>query len=86
VIWGVEGALVPPEPIAAPRDGRLDAHSPALPRDLTEAIERFVGGRAATELFGSRFVAHYAASRVAEDEACRRFVPAGERHRYLRQV
>jgi glutamine synthetase len=86
VVWGVEGGLGLPAPVNAPADGRLDPRSPALPRDLTEAVERFVASDAAVNLFGARFVSHYAASRAAEDEACRRFVPAGERRRYLHQV
>jgi glutamine synthetase len=85
-VWGIEGGLEPPPPLNAPADGRLDASSPALPRDLTDAIERFARSEAAEHLFGASFVAHYAASRTVEDEACRRFVPPGERHRYLSEA
>jgi len=37
-------------------------------------------------LFGSTFVDHYVASRMAEANACNRFVSAQERRRYMRHV
>jgi glutamine synthetase len=83
--WGVEGGLEPPDPVAAPADGRLAAGAP-LPRNLTESVEQFRSSPAAVDLFGSAFVDHYAGSRQAEDDACRGFVPDGERDRYLDQV
>jgi glutamine synthetase len=82
VVWGIEGGLEPPPPVAAPVDGRL-VGAPGLPRTLGEAVDLFTDSTAAAELFGERFVAHYAASRRAEDEVCRRFVSPSERHRYL---
>ena len=84
--WGVEGALVAPDPVEVPADGRLVGGMEALPRNLVEAVERFRASRAAVDLFGSAFVDHYAQSRLAEDDACRRFVAAAERDRYLDQV
>jgi glutamine synthetase len=85
-LWGVEERLSPPPPVVPPADGRKDAQAPALPHDLTEAAQRFLASRAAHELFGSAFVAHYAASRQAEVAACHRFVSTEERDRYLDQV
>jgi glutamine synthetase len=54
-----------------------------LPRDLVDAAHRFSESAAAAALFGSAFVAHYAAGRLAEAQACHRFVSAEERLRYL---
>ena len=85
-VWGVEHGLEPPPPIQAPRDGRDHRTGHSLPRDLTEAAEWFAGSVGARELFGTTFVEHYAASRRAEVQACRRFVSAQERVRYLHYV
>jgi glutamine synthetase len=83
-ILGIEQDMQPPPPVNPPADGRL-ADSP-LPKSLMHAIERFATSPAALELFGNRFVDHYVGSRTAEEEACRRFVPVGERNRYLHDV
>ena len=58
----------------------------ALPRNLIESVEHFRGSPIAVDLFGSAFVDHYSDSRLAEDDACRRFVSAAERDRYVDQV
>jgi len=88
VVWGIEQAWDPPDPILPPANGRdvVDREIGALPRTLLEGAERFADSETARELFGPVFVDHFAASRVAEDEACRRFVSAQERTRYLHQV
>jgi glutamine synthetase len=83
-ILGIEQATQPPPPVNAPTDGRLASQK--LPQTLLHAIERFASSPFALELFGNRFVDHYAGSRTAEEEACRRFVPDGERNRYLHEV
>ncbi len=85
-VWGVERGLVPPAPVVPPADGRSAPGTGVLPRNLLEAAERFATSTAARELFGPSFVDHYAASRMAEEEACRRFVPVEELRRYLQQV
>jgi glutamine synthetase len=85
-VWGVERGLVPPAPVVPPADGRSAPGTGILPRNLLEASERFATSTAARELFGPSFVDHYAASRMAEEEACRRFVPVEEVRRYLQQV
>ncbi len=84
-MWGIEERLEPPPPVVPPADGR-DASAVALPHDLIEACDRFVASSAAKELFGSRFVEHFAQSRRAEAAACHRFVSTEERDRYLDQV
>jgi glutamine synthetase len=82
-VWGIERGLEAPPPVQAPDDGRRQGTGRALPRDLTEASERFAESAAAHALFGSNFVTHYAASRMVEAQACRRFVSDQERRRYL---
>jgi glutamine synthetase len=85
-LWGIEERLEPPPPVEAPDDGRADTSAVPLPRDLLEAAQRFEGSAAARDLFGSAFVAHYAAARRVEAVACHRFVSDEERARYMVQV
>ena len=85
-VWGIEHGLEPPPPVTAPDDGRYVSTDRALPRDLVEAAERFMESAPAAALFGSDFVAHYGAGRVAEAHACHRFVSAEERLRHLRNA
>jgi glutamine synthetase len=84
--WGIEQGLEPPPPVQAPQDGREQECGRPLPRDLVEAAQRFSESTVAPALFGARFVAHYAAGRMAEAQACNRFVSAQERQRYLRNA
>jgi glutamine synthetase len=84
--WGIEQGLEPTPPIQAPQDGREQECGRALPRDLVEAAQRFSESPVARALFGAPFVAHYAAGRIAEADACNRFVSAQERQRYLRNA
>jgi glutamine synthetase len=84
-MWGIEERLEPPPPVVPPADGRAGGGR-ALPRELTEATERFAASTVARQLFGSAFVEHFAQSRRAEAVACHRFVSAEERRRYLDQV
>jgi glutamine synthetase len=84
--WGIEQGLEPPPPVAAPADGRIAGSVLPLPRDLVEAAHQFSESVAAVALFGSGFVDHYAAGRLAEAQACHRFVSAQERLRYLRNA
>jgi glutamine synthetase len=81
--WGVEQDLVPPPPVAPPGDGRFAEGAVRFPRTLAEAVDHFEVSEAACDLFGRTFVSHLSGACRAEDEACRRLVPAGERTRYL---
>jgi len=81
--WGIERGLEAPPAIAAPLDGRLAEGVERFPRTLAEAADRLGSSAAAAELFGPAFVAHHVGACAAEDAACRRMVPAGERERYL---
>jgi glutamine synthetase len=85
-VWGIEQGLEPPPPVEPPCDGRLVTGPTRFPRTVAEAVDRFVDSSVAVELFGQAFVSHHAAACRAEDEACRRFVPVGERRRYLSQA
>ena len=85
-VWGIEENLEPSPPLPPDLDGRTAAGGVALPRDLSEAADRFAQSSVARELFGSAFVEHFAASRQAEVAACHRFVSAQERGRYLDSV
>jgi glutamine synthetase len=85
-LWGIEERLDPPAPVMAPADGRGARDTPALPRDLLEAADRFESSAAARQLFGPPFVEHYAAARRAEAAACHRFVSTEERARYMDYV
>jgi glutamine synthetase len=85
-LWGIEERLDPPPAVIAPADGRDAAGGPALPRGLVEAADRFEDSATARELFGPRFVEHYAAARRAEAAACHRFVSLEERERYVDYV
>ena len=85
-LHGVEtGLALPPETRDIGRTLVHEAIGP-LPRTLLEAAERFAASSLSRRLFGDAFVDHYAASRIAEDEAMRRHVAAFERERYLFHV
>jgi glutamine synthetase len=84
--WGVEHDLVPPPPVVPPADGRRAGGAVPFPRTLAEATDRFEVSQAACDLFGGTFVSHLSGACRAEDEACRRLVPDGERARYLLQA
>jgi glutamine synthetase len=85
-LWGIEERLEPPPPVEAPADGRTRADVVPLARDLVEAAERLSRSVVARDLFGTRFVSHFAAARRFEAAACHRFVSDDERARYLVQV
>jgi glutamine synthetase len=82
-MWGIERGLEAPPALAPPLDGRLAEGVERFPRSLAEAADRLGASAAAAELFGPAFVAHHVGACAAEDAACRRMVPAGERERYL---
>ena len=73
--WGIEHGLEPPPPV--PRtSGRSGADcGRLLPRDLVEAAAALLGEhRRRARCSEPSFVAHYAAGRIAEAQACHRFV------------
>jgi glutamine synthetase len=85
-LWGIEEGLEPPPPVQAPDDGRERGDVAPLPRDLVHAADCLSESTVARDLFGARFVEHFAAARHVEAAACHRFVSDEERARYLAQV
>jgi glutamine synthetase len=82
-LWGIEHRIEPDEPITGNAyDRKLPARR-QLPRTLGEAAERLAGSKAAQELFGAPFVAHFAASREWEEREFRRVVTDWELARYF---
>jgi glutamine synthetase len=82
-LWGIENQIEPDKSISG---NAYDLKLPAkrqLPRTLTEAAERLANSKAAKELFGEPFVAHYAASREWEEREFRRAVTDWELSRYF---
>jgi glutamine synthetase len=82
-LWGIEHRIEPDEPLTGNAyDRKLPARR-QLPRTLSEAAERLTRSRAAQELFGAPFVAHFAASREWEEREFRRAVTDWELARYF---
>jgi len=82
-VYGIEHHIEPDEPITGNAyDRKLPARR-QLPRTLTEAAERLAHSKAAAELFGAPFVAHFAASREWEEREFRRAVTDWELARYF---
>jgi glutamine synthetase len=82
-LWGIEQRIEPDEPITGNAYERKLPARRQLPRTLTEAAERLAHSKAAQELFGTPFVAHYAATREWEEREFRRVVTDWELARYF---
>ena len=85
-LHGIERKLaVPPATVEI---GRALVHPVIgpLPRTLMEAAERMQRSTRAREMFGARFVEHFTASCIEEDNLMRRHIAAFERRRYLHHV
>jgi glutamine synthetase len=82
-LWGIEHRIEPDEPISGNAYDRKLPAKRQLPRTLTEAAERLAHSKAAQELFGAPFVAHFAASREWEERQFRRAVTDWELSRYF---
>ena len=78
-----EHRIEPDEPITGNAYARKLPAKRQLPRTLSEAAERLAHSKAAHELFGAPFVAHFAASREWEERECRRMVSDWELARYF---
>ncbi|HYB32447.1 MAG TPA: hypothetical protein VED45_03360 [Steroidobacteraceae bacterium] len=82
-LWGIAHRIEPDEPITGNAyDRRLPAKR-QLPRTLSEAAERLAHSKAAQELFGAPFVAHFAGTRQWEERQFRRAVTDWELARYF---
>jgi glutamine synthetase len=82
-LWGIEHRIEPDEPVSGNAYERKLPAKRALPRTLSEAAERLANSKAAQELFGAPFVAHFAASREWEEREFRRAVTDWELARYF---
>ena len=82
-LWGIEHRIEPDEPISGNAYERKLPARRQLPRTLSEAAERLAHSKAAQELFGAPFVAHFAASREWEEREFRRAVTDWELARYF---
>ncbi|MGA2862221.1 MAG: glutamine synthetase family protein [Steroidobacteraceae bacterium] len=82
-LWGIEHQIEPDEAITGNSYERRLPAKRQLPRTLGEAANQFARSRAAQQLFGAPFVAHFAASREWEEREFRRAVTDWELARYF---
>jgi len=82
-LWGIEHRIEPDEPITGNAYERTLPARRQLPRTLGEAAQRLARSKAAQQLFGDAFVAHFAASREWEEREFRRSVTDWELSRYF---
>jgi glutamine synthetase len=82
-LWGIEHRIEPDEPLTGNAYERSLPAKRHLPRTLGEAAHRLARSRAAQQLFGAPFVAHFAASREWEEREFRRAVTDWELARYF---
>ncbi len=82
-LWGIEHRVEPDAPITGNAYDRKLPAKRQLPRTLGEAAARLAASKAARELFGAPFVAHFAASREWEEREFRRAVTDWELTRYF---
>jgi glutamine synthetase len=82
-LWGIEHRIEPDEPITGNAYDRKLAAKRQLPRTLSEAADRLAHSKAAQELFGAPFIAHFAASREWEERQFQRAVTDWELARYF---
>ncbi len=82
-IWGIENKLEPMEPTTG---NAYDIDFPdelQLPRTLSQAAELFKNSKIARNLFGDKFVDHYAYTRVWEDQQQRAAITDWQLKRYF---
>src|SRR3984885_215940 len=82
-LWGIEQRIEPDEPLTGNAYERSLPAKRQLPRTLGEAAHRLARSRAAQQLFGAAFVAHFSASREWEEREFRRSVTDWELARYF---
>ena len=82
-LWGIEHRIEPDGPLVGNAYDRKLPAKRQLPRTLADAAVQLAGSKAAQELFGAPFVAHYAASRDWEEREFRRAVTDWELSRYF---
>ena len=82
-LGGIEHRIEPDEPITGNAYARSLPAKRQLPRTLDEAAHRLARSKAAQQLFGAAFGAHFAASREWEEREFRRAVTDWELARYF---
>lgn len=83
---GIDRQLSLPAPFLGGSPDAAGAEGVQLPRDLGEAAERLQASTTARDLFGVRFVDHFATLCRHEHDALQRSVSAAERARYIEVV
>lgn len=82
-IWGIENRIEPGEPVRGNAYAQQFAKELKLPSTLSEAAKRLKASEAAHDLFGDRFVKHFAYTREFEDEQQRRAITDWQLNRYF---
>jgi glutamine synthetase len=81
-LYGIENKLELTEPMTQ-GSGYLAKNATRLPRNLAEATEAFAKSAIARELFGDKFVDHYAATRMWEWQQYQKAITDWELKRYF---
>ena len=82
-LWGIEHQIDPGAPMTGNAYEAKLPKSRALPRTLWDAAQRLRASKAAKDLFGADFVAHYAGTREWEEREFRRAITDWEMQRYF---
>lgn len=82
-LWGVENQIEPDEPIVGNAYEKQYSDVLKLPSTLTEAAARLKASEPAHDLFGDRFVDHYAYTREWEDQQQRKAITDWQMERYF---
>jgi glutamine synthetase len=82
-LWGIEHQIEPDAPIVGNAYDVRRAGERALPRTLTQAVDRLEASAAARALFGDVFIEHYAMTRRWEDREFQRAITDWELARYF---
>ncbi len=82
-LWGIENKIEPTDPITGNAYDTTMPEELNFPSTLYEAAGRLRNSKAATELFGSEFVEHFAQSREWEEREFRKAITDWEMQRYF---
>ncbi len=82
-IWGIENKIEPTAPVEGNAYAKEYDAALQLPFTLTRAAERLRASAAAAELFGKKFVDHYAYTREWEDQQQRKAITDWQMERYF---
>ena len=82
-LWGIENQVEPDQPVVGNAYEKTFPAKQRLAASLTEAAGRLRRSKAASALFGSAFVEHYAATREWEEREFRKAITDWEMARYF---